>query len=40
MFSSNGLSAMTLVALLLLIGVVVLQSFELSYYSAPLSLWP
>lgn len=40
MFSSNGLSAMTLVALLFLIGVVVLQSFELSYYSAPLSLWP
>ena len=38
MFSSNGLSAMTLVALLFLIGVVVLQSFELSYYSAPLSL--
>ena len=27
-------------ALLFLIGVVVLQSFELSYYSAPLSLWP
>ena len=40
MFSSNGLSAMTLVALLLLVGVVVLQSLELSYYSAPLSLWP
>ena len=40
MFSSNGLSAMTLVALLFLIGVVVLQSLELSYYSAPLSLWP
>ena len=40
MFSTNGLSAMTLVALLLLIGVVVLQSFELAYYSALPSIWP
>jgi hypothetical protein len=40
MFSSNGLSAMTLVALLLLIGVVVLQSMEISYYSALPSIWP
>ncbi len=40
MFSSNGLSAMTLVALLLLIGVVVLQALEISYYSALPSLWP
>ena len=40
MFSTNGLSAMTLVALLLLIGVVVLQSLELTYYSALPSIWP
>ena len=40
MFSSNGLSAMTLVALLLLVGVVVLQSLEISYYSALPSIWP
>ncbi len=40
MFSSNGLSAMTLVALLLLIGVVALQFFEISYYSALPSIWP
>lgn len=40
MFSSNGLSALTLVALLLLIGVVVLQSMELSHYAAMPSIWP
>ena len=40
MFSSNGLSVMTLVALLLLIGVVALQGVEASYYSALPSIWP
>lgn len=40
MFSSNGLSAMTLVALLLLLAVVGLQLFELSSYSAIPSVWP
>ncbi|MFY9182341.1 MAG: hypothetical protein WAQ74_09705 [Kiritimatiellia bacterium] len=40
MFSSNGLSAMTLVAALLLIAVVVLQGMELSYYAAVPSIWP
>ena len=36
MFSSNGLSALTLVALLLLLAVVA----EISYYSAVPSVWP
>ena len=40
MFSSNGLSAMTLVALLLLAAVVGLQIAEISYYSAIPSIWP
>lgn len=40
MFSSNGLSAMTLVALLLLAAVVGLQVAEISYYSALPSIWP
>ena len=40
MFSSNGLSAMTLVALLLLVGVLALQGFEISYYAAIPSVWP
>lgn len=40
MFSSNGLSAMALVALLFLVGVVLLQAFELTYYSALPSIWP
>ena len=40
MFSTNGLSAMTLVALLLLLAVVGLQAAEISYYSAVPSLWP
>lgn len=40
MFSSNGLSVMMLVALLLLIGVLVLQVAELNHFSALPSLWP
>lgn len=40
MFSSNGLSAMTLVAVLLLAAVVGLQIAEISYYSALPSVWP
>ena len=40
MFSSNGLSAMTLVALLLLLAVVGLQVAEISYYLAVPSIWP
>ncbi len=40
MFSSNGLSALTLVALLLLLTVVGLQFAEISYYSAAPSIWP
>ena len=40
MFSTNGLSVMSLVALLALIGVIVLQVVELNYYGAPQSLWP
>ena len=40
MFSSNGLSAMTLVAVLLLAAVVGLQIAEISYYSAIPSIWP
>ena len=40
MFSSNGLSAMALVALLFLVGVVLLQAFELTYYFVFLSIWP
>lgn len=40
MFSTNGLSALTLVALLLLLAVVGLQVAEISSYSAVPSLWP
>ncbi len=40
MFSSNGLAAMTLVALLLMLAVVGLQVAEISYYSALPSVWP
>jgi hypothetical protein len=40
MFSSNGLAAMTLVALLLLLAVVGLQVAEISSYSAIPSVWP
>ncbi|MDY0145546.1 MAG: hypothetical protein RBS84_06080 [Kiritimatiellia bacterium] len=40
MFSTNGLSAMTLVAVLLLIGVLTLQVMEISSFSALPSLWP
>ncbi len=40
MFSSNGLSALTLVALLLLLAVVGLQVAEISTYSAVPSIWP
>lgn len=40
MFSTNGLSALTLVALLLLLAVVGLQLAEASYYSALPSVWP
>ena len=40
MFSTNGLSALTLVALLLLAAVVGLQIAELSYSSAVPSIWP
>ena len=40
MFSTNGLSALTLVGLLFLLAVVGLQVAELSYYSAVPSIWP
>lgn len=40
MFSTNGLSALTLVALLCLLAVVGLQIAELTYYSAVPSIWP
>ena len=40
MFSSNGLSAMTLVALVLLAAVVGLQIAEITYYSGVPSIWP
>ena len=40
MFSTNGLSAMTLVAVLLLVGVLTLQGLEISYYSSVPSIWP
>ena len=40
MFSSNGLSAMTLVALLLLAAVLGLQIAESSSYAALPSIWP
>ena len=40
MFSSNGLSAMTLVALLLLLVVVGLQVAEIRCYLAVPSIWP
>ena len=40
MFSSNGLSVMTLLAVLLLAAVVGLQIAENSYYAAIPSIWP
>ncbi len=40
MFSTNGLSALTLVALVLLLAVVGLQVAELLHYSAVPSIWP
>ena len=40
MFSTNGLSALTLVALVLLLAVVGLQVAELHHYSAVPSIWP
>jgi hypothetical protein len=40
MFSSNGLSAMTLVAMLLLLAVVGLQIAEINSYSALPTIWP
>lgn len=40
MFSSNGLAAMTLVAVLLLGAVVGLQIAENGYYAAIPSIWP
>ncbi|MDD2240782.1 MAG: hypothetical protein PHO14_09665 [Kiritimatiellae bacterium] len=40
MFSSNGLSIMTLIAVLLLIGVLTLQFMEINTFSAIPSLWP
>ncbi len=40
MFSSSGLSVLTLVAVLLLAAVVGLQIAETSFYSAVPSLWP
>lgn len=40
MFSSNGLSIMSLAALLLLVAVVVLQVLEINFYGAVPSLWP
>ena len=40
MFPSNGLSAMTLVAVLFLATVVTLQVLEINYYSALPSIWP
>lgn len=40
MFSTNGLSALTLVAVLLLAVVLGLQFAESSFYGAVPSLWP
>jgi len=40
MFSSNGLAAITLVALVLMLAVVGLQIFEITSYSAVPSIWP
>lgn len=40
MFSSNGLSTMMLVALLLVAAVIGLQVAEISYYTALPSVWP
>ena len=40
MFSSNGLTVMTLLALLLIGAVLGLQLAEHSYYAAVPSLWP
>ncbi len=40
MFSSNGLSALTLLAVILLAAVVGLQIAEISHYSAVPSVWP
>ncbi len=40
MFSSNGLSAMTLVAVVFLAVVLALQIVEINFYSALPSIWP
>ena len=40
MFSTNGLGVMSLLALLALIGVIVLQVVELTFYGAAPSLGP
>ncbi|HMP76540.1 MAG TPA: hypothetical protein PKE12_09610 [Kiritimatiellia bacterium] len=38
---SNKVQAiLAIVATLLIVGVIVLQSLELSFYSAPNSVWP
>ncbi|HOU20948.1 MAG TPA: hypothetical protein PKX16_01865 [Kiritimatiellia bacterium] len=40
MFSSNGLAAITLVVLVLMLAVVGLQICEITSYSAVPSIWP
>ena len=40
MFSSKGLAAMTLAALVFLLAVVGFQIFEITSYSSPPSIWP
>lgn len=40
MFSSNGLSIMTLLAVIFLAAVVALQVVEINYYAAIPSIWP
>lgn len=40
MFSTNAVSVLTLLAVLLLVGVIGLQIAENGYYAALPSLWP
>lgn len=40
MFSTNGLAAMTLAAVLSFVAVVTLQILEINYFSAIPSIWP
>ena len=40
MLSNKVQAILTILATLLVIGVIVLQAMELSFYSAPTSVWP